>query len=133
MSPKATRALKGYDPLRDGAAAEEAGVDAGEPVAGTTEEAGVVVVAGESAAVEGDAVDFSASEARSSGSGLWREAEELAGRVADVGLAPPPLGRLDTGLKPESLGVELVVVGFDGGASPAPDSTPVVSGLEGSW
>lgn len=106
-------------------------MDAGESFAGTREEAGAVVVAGEFAAVEADAVSSTTGEGACSRMGFLNEAEGLVERVADVGLAPPPLEKPEPESEPESPAAELVAVGFEKDASPAPASTPVVSGLEG--
>ena len=108
---------------------EEAGVlvvDGG-PLAATTKEAGIVVIAGESAATEADAVKFTTGEGASMGSICWRGTEEVAGRIAGVELPPPPPRRLvlesepepEPESEPESPAAELVAMGFDGGASPA--------------
>lgn len=113
---------------------EEAGVlvIAGGSLAGTTDEAGAVVIAGESAATEADVVYFATGEGASMGSRCWRGTEELAGKIADVEMPPPPRRRLALESEPEpepeseseSPAAELVATGFDGGASPAPYPDP---------
>lgn len=90
--------------------AGEAAVDAGELLTGMTEETGLLVAAGGSAATE-----------------------ELAGRDADVAISPPPpLRRLEPDSESESPAAELVAIGFDEGASLAlyPDPEDVGSGPE---
>ena len=99
-------------------------MDAGEMLAGITE-AGLVVVAGELAAVEVNAVYPNAGEGVSSGLGLLREVEGPAEE-----LEPPPLSTPDSESEPESPAAELVAVALDGNTSPALETTPVLSGLE---
>ena len=96
-------------------------MDAGESLAGITDEAGVVVVAGELAAVDADAVYPARGEGVSTGLGLLGELEEPAEE-----LAPLSLSRLDPDSEPMSPATEL-----NAGASPALETTLALSGLEG--
>lgn len=116
-------AVNGYAPLCDGAAAEEAAVDDGELFAGTTDEAGVLVIAGELGAVDVEAVYPNAGEGVL---GLLRELE-----APTEELAPPPLSELEPNSEPESPTAELIAVVLDGAASPALETTPALSGFEG--
>ena len=100
------------------AVVEEDVVDAKESFAASTEEAGVIVVAGELAAVEAEGVDSTTGET------ACPELELL-------GLAPPSLRWLKPESEPESATIELVALGSDGGASLAPELTPVGPSLEG--
>ncbi len=96
-------------------------MEVGEWLAGTTEEAGVFVVVGEVAA----------AVLASLGTEFQREIEGPVDKVADPRLVPPsPLRMLDPKSETELLAVKLVA-GFDGGVSPAPESTPVVWASEG--
>ena len=101
-------------------------MDAGEELAGITDEVGVDVGAGELGAVDAEAVYPDTGEGVSTGLGLLRGLEEPAEE-----LASPPLGRLDPASEPESPATELTAVLLDGDASPAPETTPELSGLEG--